>query len=229
MKSKALLITFIVLSVLEMMGVAIANSTLINLAKPLLVLSLIANYRYTAQQPSTIFTTALFFCWMGDVLLMFQEKGELFFILGLICFLIGHVLFIISYRQARWKESDNSLMGTQRARFAFPIILAGTGLVITLYPSLGDMRIPVLIYALVITLMVLNTSFRYGRTSVKSYWMVFAGAFLFMTSDAILALNKFQAPFPHAELYIMLTYIVAQFLIVKGIIEHPSMSSFSKS
>ncbi len=224
MKSKIFLYAFIVISVIEIIAVVITNPTLALFSKPLIVLSLIGYYRYTSQQPSTIFTTALFFCWMGDVLLMFQEKGELFFILGLVCFLIGHVLFIFSYRQARWKETDESVMGTQRARFAFPIILAGTGLVITLYPFLGDMKVPVIIYAFVITMMVLNASFRYGRTSVKSYWMVFGGAFLFMTSDSILALNKFQAPILYAELYIMLTYIAAQFLIVAGIIEHPSTS-----
>jgi uncharacterized membrane protein YhhN len=40
-----------------------------------------------------------------------------------------------------------------------------------------------------------------------------------LLSDAILAVNKFVAPFPAASVLIMLTYMAAQFLIVKGMVQ----------
>ncbi len=221
MRKKIFLLVSILISALEMVGIMLANPILITVAKPLIVLSLICYYHYSTLKNSLPFVSALFFCWAGDVLLMFQSEGEVFLMLGLLCFLIGHGFFILSYIKARWDKTDEALMGTQKARFAFPIILAGSGLIVTLYPYLGDLKIPVMIYGLVITLMVLNASFRYGRTSVKSYWLVFAGAFFFMTSDTLLALHKFKEPFPHAEFYIMATYIAAQFLLVEGVIIHP--------
>jgi uncharacterized membrane protein YhhN len=109
----------------------------------------------------------------------------------------------------------------QRVRLAFPIVLAGTGLVVILYSKLGDLQIPVIVYAAVITTMVLTALFRYGRTSNSSFWQVFIGAVLFMISDSILAINKFLDPITNAGLYIMITYVAAQFLIVHGILKHP--------
>lgn len=111
-------------------------------------------------------------------------------------------------------------MGLRRVRFSFPIVLAGTGLLVVLYPHLGELRIPVVVYALVLVIMVLNALFRYGRTPNSSFWLVFIGAFLFMLSDSLLAINKFKAPIPQGGIWIMTSYISAQYLIVEGIIRH---------
>ena len=67
----------------------------------------------------------------------------------------------------------------QKIRFSFPIILAGTGLIVVLYPSLGSLKIPVVTYALVLIVMVLNSVFRYGRTSSVSFGSVFLGSIFF--------------------------------------------------
>ena len=47
--------------------------------------------------------------------------------------------------------------------------------------------------------------------------MLFAGAFLFMISDTIIALNKFKSAdlnIPFARIWIMSLYILGQFFIV---------------
>ena len=103
---------------------------------------------------------------------------------------------------------------------AFPVILAATGLVVVLYPRLGELRLPVVVYAGVLMFMVLNALFRFRRTNAQSFWMSFAGAVLFMLSDSILAINKFLEPVPNAGLLVMSTYLAGQFLIVRGLIRH---------
>jgi uncharacterized membrane protein YhhN len=219
---KKLMLAFFILVLLsQCTSIALDIPAITFITKPLIVLSLIGYYYQAIAKPSLLFLFALFFCWLGDISLMFQNSNGLFFIFGLLCFLLGHVFFILHFRQARNTETGNTLLSTQKARFAFPILLAGSGLVITLLPFLGEMKIPVLIYACVITVMVLQASFRYGQTSMESYWLVFGGAFLFMTSDTILALNKFKEPIISANLYIMITYMAAQFCIVQGIVKHP--------
>ncbi len=144
----------------------------------------------------------------------------MFFIYGLVAFLSGHVLYVFSYKQMRDPESVGGLLSTQKIRFSFPIILAGTGLVVVLLPHLGELKIPVMIYALVITIMVLQALFRFGFTSKKSFLLIFVGALFFMISDSALAINKFMNPLPMASLLIMVTYITAQYLIVEGAIAH---------
>ncbi len=188
------------------------------LSKPLIMISLMAYYWTGVTNRNTLFVAAMFFCWLGDVLLMFQQQQELFFIFGLVAFLTGHVLYIFCYRKLR--REGEGLNGPQRIRFSLPIVLAGTGLVTVLYPHLGDLKIPVMVYALVITLMALQALFRYGHTSKLSFVLVFCGAISFMLSDSLLAINKFMQPLPLAGLAIMLTYILAQYLIVEGVLNH---------
>jgi uncharacterized membrane protein YhhN len=68
--------------------------------------------------------------------------------------------------------------------------------------------------------MVLQALFRYGYTNTVSFWFVFVGAILFMISDSMIAVNKFLSSFELAGVAIMVTYILAQFLIIKGLLLH---------
>jgi uncharacterized membrane protein YhhN len=139
---------------------------------------------------------------------------------GLGAFLVSHIFYILTYRQHQSSDTSNELQGLQRIRYAFPIILSGTGLVVILYSRLGGMKIPVLIYAIVLTAMVLVALFRFGKTNSSSFAMVFGGAILFMISDSLIAINKFLEPLHLAGLWIMTTYIAAQYLIVTGLSKH---------
>ncbi len=48
---------------------------------------------------------------------------------------------------------------------------------------------------------------------------VFIGAIVFVISDSILAINKFYTPIEKSSFFIMLTYLVAQYLIVIGVLK----------
>ena len=169
---------------------------------------------------STVVLAAIFFSWVGDTALMFESTNSNFFIIGLVGFLISHLFYILAYRQHQHQGTEDALQGIKKIRFAFPIVLAGTGLVVILYPVLGALKVPVMVYALVLVVMVLNGLFRYGRTGNKSFWLVFGGAILFMLSDSILAINKFLEPVQQAGILIMSTYITAQFLLIEGLCAH---------
>jgi uncharacterized membrane protein YhhN len=214
------LILFGLASVAELSAQAFGWPDVRVITKPSLLLLLTAWYittiRQNNQSLSAMLLAALIFSWLGDVLLM--GTGDLYFMLGLGSFLLAHVFYIFTFRQFRNENEANALQGLQRIRFAFPIVLSGTGLVIILYPNLGGLALPVLVYAGVLTAMVLNALFRFGRTNSPSFAYVFGGAILFMISDSVLAINKFLEPVDGAGTWIMLTYIAAQFFIVKGLL-----------
>jgi uncharacterized membrane protein YhhN len=214
------ILVFILVSIGELIACLISSQQLEFICKPLILLSLIGYYLASVETRSLLFIRALFFSWAGDVLLLFTIRAEVFFITGLIAFLISHFLFIQVYRQHRNSNVELELLGTQKVRYALPIVLAATGLIVVLYNALGPLRIPVMVYALVLCVMVLTALFRYGRTTTQSFWMVFAGALLFMASDSLLAVNKFLSPVTGARFIIMFTYISAQYLIVEGILRH---------
>jgi uncharacterized membrane protein YhhN len=220
--SRIFLISFFIVTGIQLAAILGNWQSIILFSKPLIVLALVGYYLASVTYRSPTMIRALFFCWAGDVLLMFTEREESFFMAGLLAFLIGHVLYILTYRKHQTAGSNEELLPTQKIRYSFPIILAVTGLIVILMPSLGNLRLPVLIYAIVLMVMLMTALFRYGRTTSESFWLVFAGASLFLISDSLLAINKFYTPIPFAGFLILLTYSAAQYLIVKGIIKHPS-------
>jgi uncharacterized membrane protein YhhN len=218
---RASLFLFLIVSAGELLSGIIHSRELHLVCKPLILISLGVYYWLRASEHRSILVLgAIFFSFGGDTLLMFDAGQPNFFTYGLVSFLISHIFYIFAYRQHRDENTTDGLQGIQRVRLAFPIILAGTGLVLILYPVLGDMRFPVMAYALVLVLMVLNALFRFGRTNNRSFWMVFAGAISFMVSDSLLAINKFLDAIPHAGLLVMSTYIVAQFALIEGLCAH---------
>lgn len=160
---------------------------------------------------------ALIFSWIGDVILMFADKGELYFIFGLVSFLIAHILFIVLFfKQSPEKRSLNKIL------FGLGILIVSAylyGMLTILFPTLGDLKVPVSVYAFTISLM-LVMAIRGALTWQKPMnLLILNGAIAFVTSDSILAMNKFYSPLPNASFLIMVTYIVAQYLIVLGILK----------
>jgi uncharacterized membrane protein YhhN len=56
------------------------------------------------------------------------------------------------------------------------------------------------------------------HTNIKSYGFVLIGAILFIISDSLIAINKFAFSIPLSDLWVMSTYIAAQYLIVQGVL-----------
>ncbi len=212
---------FLIASAGELLSHVVDIPMLHVIGKPLIMISLLGFYWFAQREKkdhhSLVLLLGIILSLAGDVMLM--GEGDLYFMLGLVAFLLAHVAYIIAYKQHQ-NPSGEGLTNVQRIRFSFPFILGGTGLVTVLYPHLGDLKVPVMIYALVLVVMVINAVFRYGHTTTKSFWMVFIGAVLFMTSDSLLAFNKFVSPIESAGLWIMITYAAAQYLIVVGILAH---------
>ncbi|MFZ5970800.1 MAG: lysoplasmalogenase [Bacteroidota bacterium] len=210
---------FFAVAFLVLLAELISSTLLYQVSKPLIMVTLLAYYlsAQPALQRSLVLIIALLFSWAGDVLLMFS--GDLFFMLGLSGFLLSHVFYVVAYRQHK-KTDGVGFLGVQKARYSFPFILVGTGLLTILYPVLGPMKVPVTAYAAVLVAMALAALFRFGFTSTRSFGWVLTGAILFLVSDSTLAINKFLQPVPYSGLLIMSTYMAAQYMIVEGLLAH---------
>ncbi|MEQ8302488.1 MAG: lysoplasmalogenase [Cyclobacteriaceae bacterium] len=223
--TRVALAVFAIASIGELVAGAFGSQYLEFVSKPLLMISLGIYYttklRASGVEIAPAVVIAIVFSFLGDVLLMLQYMDELFFLLGLASFLVAHLSYIRAYRlHQRQDDEGRSLYGTQKVRFALPIVLATTGLISILYNHLGGLKLPVIIYALVLMWMTLQALFRFGKTGGSSFWCVLAGAMLFMSSDAMIAINKFLSPLPLSDLLIMSAYIIGQFLIISGLILH---------
>ncbi|WP_316634675.1 lysoplasmalogenase [uncultured Flavobacterium sp.] len=186
--------------------------------KPLLIPVLSFEVYFYRKFPSkNTLLIALLFSWIGDVILLFTDIAEIYFILGLVAFLISHITYCILFnKQIKGEIKRNTLLfGIGSVLIACYLI----GMLSVLLPSLGDLRIPVIVYASVISIMLLFAfnGFLIWKKPGNSY--VFLGAIVFVLSDSILAVNKFYKPIEKSSFFIMLTYLVAQYLIVVGILK----------
>ncbi len=192
--------------------------------KPLLMILLILIFTTSSiDQKSISFRLtilALLFSWFGDILLLFQSWNELFFLLGLFAFLIAQIFYIFVYRKICLPvRPDKKSRVFINVRIIF-LILIGFALYSILFNHIGNLRIPVAVYTIAIISMAIAAVLRKGRTSEQSFLMVYMGALLFIMSDSMIAINQFLEPIIYARLLIMLTYILAQYLIVQGILKH---------
>lgn len=196
------------------------------LSKPLLMPILIAMYAMSTRIQTTfdkLITGGLLFGWIGDIVLMFNNND--LFVFGLAAFLIGHILYIIAFAN-NIKKSNYKASGMNKFILALLPIFYLLVLYFYLFPHIVHSEtnkpflIPVSVYALTIVTMTLYALWRIGSSNKTSVALVIAGAFTFVISDSLIAINKFVEPIPYANLFIMFTYCLAQLWIVTGSILH---------
>lgn len=215
-KVKVAFFVFVLVSVLDILGIILEIPLLVYIFKPLILLSLIYLYVVFEPKRSAIYITALFFSFLGDVFLLL--KGEdIYFMLGLVSFLIAHILFI---------KIVLSWLNTSSLRnkvLAFiPFFISFSSLMYLLKDSLGDKLIPVIVYGITISFFGVLAFLNYlNKKSTKEMYMLL-GALVFICSDSVLAINKFYFSATILNVVVMVTYVLAQYLIYKSITQKKS-------
>jgi uncharacterized membrane protein YhhN len=120
----------------------------------------------------------LAFCAIGDVLLL----GKRTFDVGLLAFLLGHVLYVAGFHAAlpvgRWSWLALA-----------PLLIVSGGAARWLWPRLDRRRFSVVSYIIAISFMVWGGVSVYTRGVLP--WTAAAGAFLFYLSDLAVARQRF--------------------------------------
>ncbi len=193
------------------------------IVKALIIPSLMLYYFSRAKKSISIvhilILTGLFFSWQGDILLQFSNEGperyldsDSWFLLGIIAYFLTQVLYVIVFLRQRGR---NTILG-KRIYQLFLVTAYGFLVLWLVYNQLGDFRIPVIIYAAAILTMLASALNRYGKVNGLSYMLVASGALLFVLSDSLIAINHFYEKINFARIFIMVTYVTAQYLIAIG-------------
>jgi uncharacterized membrane protein YhhN len=206
----AVSILFILVGIHASSLVAIINKAFII---PLLAGIFILNTRPDFRRMDIIILAGLFFSWAGDIFLELPNS-DVMFVPGLASFLLAQVMYLTVFFST---EGANTIT-LRRPFLLLPVIVYGVVLIGYLYKNLGDMRLPVIIYAFVILTMLSSALDRYHKVNRISYIMVLTGAVMFVLSDSMIAINRFSVAIPSARILIMSTYVVAQYLIITGYI-----------
>jgi sterol desaturase/sphingolipid hydroxylase (fatty acid hydroxylase superfamily)/uncharacterized membrane protein YhhN len=175
--------------------------------KPL-VMALAATWAWRAGASAWL-VGALLASMAGDVALMFPGG----FLAGLGSFLLAHLMYLMLFSRTVGRRAVGWL--PRRGPLLW-VAAYGLAMGAVLWPHLpAGLRVPVAVYVAVICLMGAQAL---GRASVLrdgAARTVAAGAVLFMTSDTLLAVNRFVAPLPLAALWVLSTYFAGQLLIAR--------------
>lgn len=210
---------FLLASLVDIAFLIESNSEMRFYSKPLILLGLIIYfYQITKPIASTLLTksilSALIFSWIGDILLLWSHL----FVYGLGAFLMAQICYIIGFKLAqRGLNRLDQVNFIKMFFFNLPIYLAAAFTFYLINPNLGSMRIPVILYIIVIVSMVATARDRFKKCNPTSFWQVFIGALFFFISDGTIAISRFFTDFPESGIIIMGTYVIAQLLIVMGI------------
>ena len=158
----------------------------------------------------------LIFCLGGDVFLALPQ--ERMFLLGLVSFLLGHVLYVVGF----FYVADVS----QWTWVGCLVGLLVSGLVFWwLRPHLGSMLLPVIAYIIVITVMVIGAWTVLGdpKLSYAGRLLVIIGAVSFYLSDLFVARDRFLKSEFSNRLIGLPLYYCGQFLLAfsVGLLELP--------
>jgi uncharacterized membrane protein YhhN len=184
---------------------------------PVLIVVLVQNKRTLLQKNWRVILGGLITAWAGDVMLLFSVSRPIFFIIGLVCFLSTHLAYIVYL--SRYQKSPLSFLKRSPLIF-FLVVLYSIFFLAFLWSHLDDLLIPVIVYTLIITFMMLQ-----ALAAGKYMWddagkLFISGAAAFILSDSLLAINKFYKPFEGGDFLVMLTYGIAQWMIVTATIKN---------
>lgn len=142
----------------------------------------------------------------GDIALMFQTNRKAF-MTGLVLFLLAHVAYAITFTVLDRLHTTDWLT-------ALVLLLIGAAFFFLIRGGLGKMKIPVIVYLVVISVMVNQalSAFTGSAFNLRQAWMIAIGAVLFYISDVILAANRFWKPFQYNRISLAF-YYAGQYLI----------------
>lgn len=153
---------------------------------------------------------ALLFSWVGDMLPKFvPEDAEFLAMVG--GFLVAQVIYVVVF--SRWVRIAVRTPRGQRPLVIATLVYLPVVIVLSILmlPHAGSLTPAVAAYAVIIALMAV--------CSWAVHPIAGVGAALFVISDALIGLNTFWPAYdlPGHGLWVMLTYIAAQAVLVLGI------------
>jgi uncharacterized membrane protein YhhN len=166
------------------------------------------------------FLAGIVFCLVGDIFLEFPP--EKWFKPGLVSFLVGQICYVIGF-------GNLIPQGPVWVAALLAVGIAALFVIVTRKLLSGlrqsgqpQLRIPIIVYALCISLMLYSAAISLidARWDFLPALLVTLGALSFYVSDVMNAWSRFVGPIANHRLKIMITYHLAQLLIQVGIVMH---------
>ena len=208
------LFTFGFFTVWHLLSCITRNEDNRKFSKGFILFSIIAFYLSMAKNPSWLVLLAITFSWIGDLLLI--PRGNKWFAMGGVSFMVSHILFAICY---------GLRLDFNNISFIYFIIFGLIYLtsVILVFRKLKEFLPKMLFYPMFFYLMInatMNTFAicRFISDMTRGPFITMVGAVLFFVSDVFLFFVRFNTNSRlKTHFAVMLTYSLGELLIVIGL------------
>ncbi len=143
----------------------------------------------------------ILFSLIGDILLMFGKKE---FLIGMGAFFLTHIFYINAFILDGFQLNIIFIFFTSLFSILFYLFI---------YSSLNSHKIPVLIYSLAISTMLITSRSYFQLHDDINGKLILLGAILFTISDILLAIKQYKGEFPYCSTFVYLTYFSGQYFI----------------
>ncbi len=181
---------------------------------PILLGIIFCMRRQISSKTITWLSVAVSMSWLGDIFLLFDDQQPVFFMLGLGAFLLAHIAYLFLTLPGFSARPGYLVL------FMVATALYGVLLVKLLNPRLGELQIPVYIYAFALCGLLASAIGNAHRFSMFTYGLLTFGAASFVASDSILAFQKFIGPLNGGNIAVMSTYLAAQAFLVAAFLDN---------
>ena len=217
MKIKAILWAYFIIGGGNLISQILETAVLCRFTKPLLMPVLFYYVYETSKGRVTLrvlfLGLAILLSWIGDLALMY--KGYSYFLTG-----IGFLFLAkIDYACLLYRSTARSPVFNIFKVLPYTIICLA---VFSVFLTSGDERyaVPIFIDGMALSVMAGMARLRKSNTNRESYQQTLYGSISFLIFASLVALDWFYQPMLLSGLWIMATYIPAQFLMVNGIMKH---------
>lgn len=223
MKKILLHFIFLIIVLGDLLGEWTGIKSLDYAFKPLIMVWIAGYFLYHVKtSDSKVVRLALFaflFSWFGDISLMFSNEVFIYFVIGLAAFLVAQVVYISLFLRTINLSGKKSFL-KKNPFWLIAYIAYGLIFFILLFNHLDPMlKFAVFIYMVALLGMSVMALNRFGNGHPISFSYVFTGSVLFVVSDTLIAINKFLVAIPREGIFVMITYIGAQYFIMMGLLK----------
>ena len=152
------------------------------------------------------------FSWFGDIAL--ASEGD-YFVLGVAMFLLAQVSYIVTFLGIKGQH-----LLRLRPVVIVPYLVYYVGILALVLPKAGELALPLVVYGTTLTAMAVFAMDAWPRVPPSAARMLLIGSILFVTSDSLIALTKFDIVPDNGFVSAILigTYCVAQILLAMGVL-----------
>ena len=212
---------FFIIAALDISGIIFDEKIMRVIFKPLISPMLMLVYLVSVTKINKLYVVALVFSFLADTLLL--NSSNEFYMPALGFFLLMNLTYIVIVTNDMYTYKMKKL-----SLASVPYLIVLVFVVIFVFNSSREFLFPIIIYGIVVCIFCALSFYNYLEKKSDASLLMFLGSFFLITSNTMSGIEKFRLQNSDLAAEVMLTYVIAQFLIYRNMVKKSKEDNVSK-